>query len=135
MNAPLTASERAAGRRETVLVVDDEPFMCKAAAAMLKALGHDPHAVCSGEEAVASVQREPGRFTCALVDYSMTPMDGPACSRALRAAAPGLRVLIMTGYNLDDEADALHAEGVAAVIQKPLTLDVLRHHIGVGTAG
>jgi CheY-like chemotaxis protein len=85
-----------------VLVVDDEPFMCKAAVAMLKALGHDVEAVSSGAEAVARVSSEPGRFACALVDFSMTPMDGVTCFRALRA------------------------EGVAAVIQKPLTLSLLR---------
>lgn len=127
-NAPTAG--RAPGPRESVLVVDDEPFMCKAAVAMLTVLGHDAYAVCSAEDAVECVTREPGRFTCALIDYSMTPMDGRACSQALRTASPSLRVLIMTGYNIEDEAAALRAEGISAVLQKPLTLGLLRAHIG-----
>lgn len=128
MNSPEasqpTAPAEAPGR--AVLVVDDEPFMCKAAVAMLKALGHDVEAVSSGAEAVARVSSEPGRFACALVDFSMTPMDGVTCFRALRAITPSIRVLIMTGYNMEDKAAGLRAEGVAAVIQKPLTLSLLR---------
>lgn len=108
----------------SVLVVDDEPGLCRALALALEGLGCRARACVSAREAEALV---PGTcFDLVLVDLNMPELDGLALARSLRERCPDLRIAFMTG-GLETEAD-LAAAGWrgCAVLHKPFGREELQ---------
>jgi two-component system invasion response regulator UvrY len=91
----------------------------------------------SGEEAVAGVRAE--RPTVVVMDFKLPGMNGVEATRAIRALAPGLPVILLSVYSGERyEAEAL-AAGAAAFVAKddmhirllPLIARLLRDPAGV----
>lgn len=81
------------------LVIADDQAMLRGALSALLDLEEDlvvAGAAASGEEAVQIVSRE--LPDVCLMDIQMPGMDGIAATRAVRAASPGTRVLIVTTF-------------------------------------
>ncbi|RMG84988.1 MAG: response regulator, partial [Candidatus Dadabacteria bacterium] len=109
------------GRGERVLVVDDEPAVGEATAAMLRALGYRAERVADPGEALARVEAQPGAWDLVLSDQTMPGMTGDELCRRLRRAAPDLPVLLCTGYHETLDESAAAAAGAAGLVFKPLT--------------
>lgn len=103
----------------SLLIVDDEPDMLRGLARILKLRGFEVATVGSGEEAIDHVrQNKPHGI---LMDIRMTGIDGVEAFRRIRALAPNVFVILMTGYTkLMNEA---RDEGAAAILSKPVDLD------------
>lgn len=107
-----------------ILVVDDERAIREVLAKALGAAGHTVTAVESGEAAQAQVQRgEP--FDVVLIDMSMPGQDGLTTFHALRAAAPGLPVVFMTGHTRVALSSELANEPRVRLVHKPFQLSVM----------
>jgi len=78
-----------------VLIVDDDPSAREWLSAFLRDRSLAPTAVGSGEEALVEVRR--ALPDAATLDLGLPGMNGLATLRALRAAAPGLPVVILSG--------------------------------------
>ncbi len=81
----------------TLLVVDDEPLVREATAAMLADLGYAVTPAGSGPEALERL-REGGRVDGLVTDFAMPGMDGGRLAAEARRARPDLPVLLVTGY-------------------------------------
>lgn len=103
----------------SLLIVDDEPDMLRGLARILKLRGFEVATVGSGEAAVEHVrQHEPHGI---LMDVCMPGINGIDAFRQIRAIAPNVFVILMTGFtNLMDEA---RDEGPTKVLSKPLDPD------------
>lgn len=128
--APAAASELPRGT-ETLLVVDDEPAVRDVMKKLLERLGYTVEVAAGGAEAIARVEREPTRFALVILDMRMPVVNGPAAFRRMREVAPGLRILIATGFERDEDAQSLLDEGAVGFLQKPfeqarLALEVRR---------
>ncbi|NMG20386.1 hypothetical protein DP116_13310 [Brasilonema bromeliae SPC951] len=121
---PTPAPAAAAGWRATgtVLVADDEPVVRQVAAGMLERLGFRVVLAADGREAVAAVRA--GGVDLVLLDLLMPVMDGREALRDIRAAAPGLPVLLSSGYDEQQAADADGLAGFDGFVRKPYRL----HH-------
>jgi PAS domain S-box-containing protein len=102
-----------------VLVVDDEEnvrtFVCR----VLTDAGYEPLPAGDGAEAQRVLTAHPTTVRAAVVDLTMPRVDGWELAGQLSTAAPGLPVLLMSGYT---EAELGRREGranVAGFIQKP----------------
>jgi signal transduction histidine kinase len=85
------------GARGTVLLVDDEELARASTAEMLKELGYQVIEACCAVDALALI--EDGRtFDLLLTDHVMPGMSGAELAGRLRAKAPELRVLLVSGY-------------------------------------
>jgi CheY-like chemotaxis protein len=97
----------------TVLLVEDEPEVCRVTTALLTRLGYRVLTAATGEDAL-SVAREQGPGMDVLVtDVVMPGMSGVELAERLRASVPALPVVFLTGY-ADQEMPA-----GAIVLEKP----------------
>lgn len=107
-----------------LLVEDNDVF--REALELLLGLRSDVEvvgAVGSGEEAVESVRESDPDVV--LMDYRLPGIDGVQATRAVRAAAPGVAVVCLTGEAARHEVQALYDAGAVACLTKDQELDAI----------
>ncbi len=114
------------GLRGRVLVVDDEELILETTAMALSAIGFEVVRARDGLEALARVESDRDGLDLVLMDLTMPRMDGREAFLALHRLAPGLPVILSSGYNEQDSLQAFEGEGPAAFLQKPYQLQELR---------
>ena len=109
------------------LVVDDNEHLQTILATVLSAAGgRQCRREANGVEALRVVQE--WRPDVALVDYHMTPMDGLAFTRAVRASNDDTRflpIIMVTGHSDQARIVAARDAGVTEVVAKPIVPAVL----------
>jgi two-component system cell cycle sensor histidine kinase/response regulator CckA len=111
----------------TILLAEDEPGVRSVTAQMLRLAGYEVIPAADGSEALAKARATRGPIEVLVADLVMAQMGGLELARRLAAERPGLRVLFISGYGWDDEAQqAAHATlSPVAFLQKPLTFETL----------
>lgn len=106
-----------------ILVVDDEFDIREALTVFLEGRGFAVDAVASGEEALQKVRDH--RPDLVLMDLMLPGMTGAELLRTLRAdpALDGVPMVTMSAVRIPELRPR---EGVAAFLQKPFTLRLLR---------
>jgi two-component system cell cycle sensor histidine kinase/response regulator CckA len=117
--AALSAGE-AWEARGTVLVIDDEEIVRRAAQRILSRAGLAVVEAAGAQEALALFSQSPDRFDVALVDLVMPGMTGKELVEALRELRPELPIVVTSGYDARAVMEAL-GEGGARIdfLQKP----------------
>jgi GAF domain-containing protein/ActR/RegA family two-component response regulator/anti-sigma regulatory factor (Ser/Thr protein kinase) len=106
------------------LVVDDEEMVGDMLADVLRSAGHTVTVARNASEGLAHVQIEP--LDLIFTDLSMPGMTGWELARAVRAAVPGLPVILVSGFAVEVSQEELEASGVHSVLAKPINIgDVL----------
>ncbi len=118
--APEVAAARAAGT-ETILVVEDDEGVRRAAQRALRSLGYEVLTAAGAAEALRLCQEREGSIHLVLTDVVMPVMNGVELAERLGAIRRGLPVLYMSGYA--NSSAARHGELPAGTsfIQKPFT--------------
>lgn len=109
----------------TVLVVDDEETMRSTIARMMRKLGLDAVLTADGREAVEVFRATPELFAVVLLDLTMPHMDGEQTFTELRRLRPGVRVVLMSGFNAQEALVRFTGKGLASFLQKPFTIESL----------
>ena len=108
----------------TILVVDDEPLIALALGAALADAGHQVATAANGRQGLERLAEAP-RPDLVLLDMMMPVMSGPAMLAAM-AADPGLAgIPVIVLSSLPEEAVRARAQGVAAILRKPYTVDAV----------
>lgn len=120
-----------AGKRVTILLVDDEPALRSMMRMALKHFGYDVLEASSGQQALAIFERSTTPIHLLLTDMVM-PEDvgGEELAERMRAGRPGLRVLYTSGYHVDTIRRDLVAKGEIAFLQKPFSMQKLAEAVG-----
>jgi signal transduction histidine kinase/ActR/RegA family two-component response regulator len=109
---------------ETVLLVEDDDQVRKAARGILRRNGYDVIETKSARDALQFAEAD-GRFDLLLTDVIMPQIGGMQLIERLRSMRPDLRAVCMSGYT----AEAALRHGVVhrgiAFVQKPLTPEAL----------
>ncbi len=104
-----------------VLLVEDEELVRSAGSRALRRGGYDVIACANADAAVQAFHERGGEVDLLLTDVVMPGKDGRALADTLRAEAPRLRVLFMSGYT----ENAIVHHGVLGdhviFLQKPFT--------------
>jgi two-component system, cell cycle sensor histidine kinase and response regulator CckA len=114
----------------TVLLVEDEPMVRKISEAVLRSLGFAVLVAQDGVEAVEIFRHHAHEVRFVICDLTMPRMNGWETLAALRGLAPGIPVILASGY---DEAHVMagdHPELPQAFLSKPYQLQGLRDAIG-----
>ena len=114
---------------ETVLLVDDEEALRDIGRRLLLKNGYRVMEADSGEEALEVFRNNSDRVDLVLMDLGMPGMGGRKCFEALREMKPQLKIVITSGYALEEPERALVSSGKAAYVSKPYILKDLLHTI------
>lgn len=117
-----------------ILIVDDDADLAEAIAEALQIVGHNPTVAGSGTEAI---EKYCGRaFDITFMDVKLPDINGVETFLAIRKMDPGARVVMMTGYRIDQLLAQASGNGAMKVLHKPLAveeiLDSLREVVPTG---
>ena len=104
-----------------ILLVDDEMLVRSGTAMMLDELGHDVTEAVSGKQAL-EILSNGQHFDLVITDYRMPGIDGVELIWESRQLIPGLKAVLMTGYDADDPR---FADMEAGSLSKPFGLEDL----------
>jgi PAS domain S-box-containing protein len=121
--------------RPSILIVDDEPDICRALSDLLEHEGYHVASVQRGMDAIAKIHERP--FSVVLLDLGLPDIDGSAVLRSVTEVYPNLPVIILTAYATEDKAVALLQQGAFAFLTKPYNKEQLKatlvRAIGINT--
>ncbi len=109
----------------TILFVDDEAAVLEVTRQMVELMGYEVLTASSGEEAVEVYKDHRHHIDLVLLDIIMPDMGGEETFARLKEIDPALKVLVATGYSLDQKADELRELGCKGFIQKPFQMSAL----------
>jgi two-component system cell cycle sensor histidine kinase/response regulator CckA len=108
-------------RRETVLVVEDEPGVREVACEFLKAKGYSVLEACDGKEALSIIEHKPGEIDLVLSDMMMPKMGGIELVEQLASVAPNLKIVLMSGYYEYSNLNSRCIPAGVSLVQKPFS--------------
>jgi len=106
---------------EAVLVVDDSPQICKTLTDVLGMAGYTVRSAPSAERALQIM--ESTAFDLVITDLKMSGMSGMDLLARLKERAPGVPVIILSGFGDMDSVIEAMRRGVADYIKKPFSID------------
>ena len=114
-----TPTEDPGGGGESLLVVDDDPFIARLLEIELKAAGYDVRVASDGEQALTAAQERPPQLV--LADVMMPNMDGFELTRRLRQdpRTATVSVIMLTARGLSADKLEGFAIGADDYIVKP----------------
>lgn len=111
-----------------ILVAEDEPSVRAFISRALAGVGHEVEAVADGSDALTALalaRAEERPFALLLTDILMPVMDGISLALSAVRDAPGMPIVLMTGYS-DQRERAYGLEAIVSdILLKPFTLDEL----------
>ena len=110
---------------ETILLVDDEPFILKVNKPMLEKLGYTVLTASGGRDAIEIYGAENGRIDMVILDMIMPDLGGGAVFDHLKSIQPDVKVLLSTGYSITGQAEEILSRGCLGFIQKPFDIKQL----------
>jgi CheY-like chemotaxis protein len=117
---PHAAPARVVRGNANILVVDDDPVLQEFAEEMLIQIGYKVHVCHHGREAVEYYQTHHAEIDLVILDMIMPVMNGKDAAIAMHQINPGVRILLSSGYSLNEEAQRLLDQGIAqGFIGKP----------------
>jgi len=116
---------RPAALTGTVLVVDDETAVRLVAHKALRAIGLQVIEAGDGQAALLTYAKRAADINLVLLDLTMPGLGGEETLRQLRALAPDLPVVVMSGYSEGETMGRCASLGVSGYLAKPFEVSDL----------
>lgn len=107
---------------ETVLLIEDEEIVLNVEKNMLSNLGYQVICARSGQEAVDLYEKQHRAIDLVLLDMIMPGMSGSETFDRLKTINPEVRVVLCSGYSVNDQAAKIMERGCRQFLQKPFSL-------------
>lgn len=112
-----------------ILLADDDEATRDLVKRALEADGHHVELTQDGTEALERLTAAPDTLDVLVSDVHMPGLDGIDLAKRAIAAAPGIRLLLMSGFAEElERARALPSDRLAVLI-KPFTLEQIRQAV------
>ncbi|MDQ6612717.1 MAG: response regulator [Gemmatimonadota bacterium] len=111
--------------RVRVLVVDDDEHVRALAHRVLERLNYESIEATDGLAAIDLLRADATQVDAVLLDMTMPRMNGEDTLRGIRALAPWLPVILMSGHDEREVTPQLLEHGLGGYLQKPFTVDAL----------
>jgi two-component system cell cycle sensor histidine kinase/response regulator CckA len=114
---------------ETILLVDDEKAILEACTIMLEKLGYRVMVARGGQEALDLYRIHQKQIDLVILDIIMPDMSGGEVFDRLLQQNPEVKVLLSSGYSIEDQAADIMGRGCDGFIQKPFQMEQLHLNI------
>ncbi len=114
---------------ETILLVDDEEIIKETGQTMLEELGYTVLTAQSGAEGIETYTRHKNQIDLVVLDMIMPDMGGAETFERLRSVTPDLKILLSSGYGLNQQVASILERGCDGFIQKPFNLTELSQKV------
>ena len=121
------AEEREEPEAQRILVADDEPAFREMFRLILEKDGHRTSLAANGAEALEILRSDHEKLSLVILDLKMPEVDGLSVLKELQTMAPGLPVLVTTGYASPEEKKLAMARGARKILEKPYRVNDLRN--------
>lgn len=101
-----------------ILVVDDDKSMVQTLCDILEMRGWETLRAYDGAEAVETAGREQANVV--LMDVRMPTLNGVEALRRMKAANPGIRIVLMTAYAAPELLAQAERDGAVRIMRKPV---------------
>jgi len=109
----------------TILMVDDEEMVLDVGARVLKKLGYTVLESNNGRKAVELYKKLQDKIKLVVLDIVMPDMGGAEVYDRLKEINPEVKVLLSSGYSIDDQAREIMGRGCDDFIQKPFSMEAM----------
>ncbi len=113
----------------TILLVDDEDSVLDIGQRFLKFMDYEVLTARSGNEAIEIYQKYHTSIDLVILDMIMPRMGGGEVFDHLKKINPNVKVLLSSGYSINNEAAKLLEKGCSAFIQKPFDIKQLSQSV------
>ena len=113
----------------TILLVDDEAIVIGVGKQMLEKLGFTVLTATNGQEALDIFKVNKDRIDLVVLDMIMPGMGAGDTYDELRVLDPEIKVLLSSGYGVDEQTNEVLQRGCRGFIQKPFNMQVLSQKI------
>lgn len=110
---------------ETILLVDDEKVIIDVARDMLEILGYQVFVAQGGQEAIDIYTRHKDAIDLVIQDMVMPGINGAGVFKALKEINPKVKVILASGYVMNEQITAVMEQGCRAFMPKPFRLEDL----------
>jgi two-component system cell cycle sensor histidine kinase/response regulator CckA len=108
--------------KETILLVDDEEVVLNVNRMVLEKLGYRVIMARNGQEAIDIFRAQKDAIDLVILDMIMPGMEGGKAFDLLRGIQDGVRIILSSGYGINDEVKRMMERGCRAFIQKPFDI-------------
>jgi CheY-like chemotaxis protein len=123
---PMAPKAGANGNAGSLLIVDDDDAVRSFVCVATRRLGYQVVEAANGVEAIKQLEQNPGKISLVLTDVNMPLMDGVELVKALKKHPARPAIAVMSGRFDPYIRNALHAEGVTALLSKPFSTEALK---------
>jgi len=116
---PGTRVKNPHGRRESILLVEDEPDVADVASEMLADEGYRVVIAHDGFEALKIYEQMGKNVGLVILDYFLPVIDGDAVFEELRSVNPAVNVVLSSGFAEQSKIASMLAQGLRGFIPKP----------------
>jgi len=114
--------------KSTVLLIDDDEIVLDVWNQILQKMGYFVIEAKNGKDAIEIYKVQKSRISLVIIDLAMPVMDGEKTSERLRAINPEIKILLSTGWDLEN-LEGRTTEKLKyccdGIIQKPYTMKEL----------
>lgn len=110
---------------ETILLVDDEHMILDVGKRFLNKMGYKVLLAASGKAALDNYRKKKELIDLVVLDMIMPAMSGSETYDSLKAINPQIKVILSSGYSVNEKAQKILDRGCNGFIQKPFNMKQL----------
>ena len=107
-------------KRTSILVLDDEPIVCKRLRSALEKKGYEVEIFFRSSDAFKRITER--NFDIVITDLKMEGLDGMAFLTEVKKRSPSTEVIVITGFATMETAKESFQKGVFDFLAKPFKL-------------
>ncbi len=122
-----TEERKKKGRPARILLVEDNDLNRELFRGYIVAMGHNAVVASNGNDALPIVEK--GAIDLVITDLSMPGLTGYQLAEKVKKRIPGIPVILITGWAIQQDDARLRESGVDFILKKPCTLSDFRHNV------
>jgi PAS domain S-box-containing protein len=112
-----------------IMIIDDDDNIRDLLEVQLEEIGYKPHIFENGIKALDFYKQNHENIDVILLDIVMKEIRGSKLFYQLKSINSNVKIIVLSGLNLNDEINMLIADGVISYIQKPYSINDLSQKI------